>query len=207
MKKTRSRKSRDTVPLSVCLGLCGMGCVSEVSSPTHLDCLECYRNGLYPEVTRQLPGGLGRGEGGRAEKIEYLEDKPFLLHREKKLKLHIFIHVTPTYTFIIIVVFQGPVSTGYLPKFVTKDFLCLATGRALTTISQKRKKHSELCSVLFSEKKNLWKLVPHHSRSKKHMDDFWKTIFWEFCSVPFRISERVIPNTQNSTKGALFSTE
>jgi len=41
-----------------------MGCVSEVSSPTHLDCLECYRNGLYPEVTRQLPGGLG-GEGGQ----------------------------------------------------------------------------------------------------------------------------------------------
>jgi hypothetical protein len=69
-----------------------MGCVSEVNSPTHLDCLECYRNGLYPEVTRQLPGGL-KGEGGRAQKIEYLEDKPFLFHQEKRL--HIFIHVTP----------------------------------------------------------------------------------------------------------------
>jgi hypothetical protein len=73
----------------------------------------------------------------------------------------------------------------------------------------------------FAEEKNTRNFVPYYLAKEKnsenwfctiqgqknHLDDFRKTFFAELCSVSSRISERAIPNTQNSTKGALFSTE
>ncbi len=47
---------------------------------------------------------------------------------------------------------------------------------------RRRETNSEFFSELFSETKTFVKLVPFHSRIKKHLDGVWKIFFAEFCS-------------------------
>ncbi len=64
------------------------------------------------------------------------------------------------------------------------DFLCLATGRALTTISQKRKITRNFVPHNWAKEKSSGNWFRTIQGQKKHLDDFWK--FFLRNSVPFR---------------------